>query len=61
MKELLNTRVITTEDITNISNVPVVATVSHSKSGKALVVSKDAVARSLSNSERFGQSSILNA
>jgi uncharacterized protein involved in exopolysaccharide biosynthesis len=27
MKELLNTRVITTEDITNISNVPVVADV----------------------------------
>ena len=41
LKELLNTRVITSEDITNVSNVPVVATVSHSKSGKPLVVSKD--------------------
>jgi capsular exopolysaccharide synthesis family protein len=41
MKELLNTRVITTDDITNVTNVPVVADISHSKSGKQLVVSKD--------------------
>ena len=41
MKELLNVRVITTDDITNISNVPIVADINHSKGGKHLIVSKD--------------------
>ena len=41
MRELLNTRVITNDDIANITNVPIVAEVSHSKGTAQIVVSKD--------------------
>ena len=35
MRELLNTRVISTDDISNHTNVPVVANISHDKTGKS--------------------------
>ncbi|MFT4153397.1 GumC family protein [Parafilimonas sp.] len=41
LKELLNTRVITTNDITNATYVPVVADINHNKDRKSIVVSKD--------------------
>jgi tyrosine-protein kinase Etk/Wzc len=41
MRELLNTRVITTHDITNATNMPVVADINHSKSNDPVVVTKD--------------------
>ena len=41
LKELLNTKVLTSEDVMNITNVPIVAEISHSKSSKQIVVSKD--------------------
>ena len=40
MRELLNKRVITTDDISNFTNVPVVAGISHNK-GKQKFISKD--------------------
>ena len=42
LKELLNTRVIITSDITNTTNVPVVADINHNKTNKTILVSKDA-------------------
>ena len=41
LKELLNNKVLTSEDVTNITNVPIVAEISHSKSAQQIVVSKD--------------------
>lgn len=41
LKELLNTKVITTNDISNATYVPVVADINHNKEGKTVVVSKD--------------------
>lgn len=41
MQELLNTRVITMEDITNNTNVPVVANISHVKKPAGVMVTKD--------------------
>lgn len=41
MRELLNTRVITSDDISNITNVPVVADISHSKISDQIVVKKE--------------------
>ncbi len=41
MKELLNNKVITTEDITSSTNVPIVAEISHSKNSAPIIVSKD--------------------
>ncbi len=41
MKELLNTKTLTSEDIGKATNVPIVAEISHSKSGQPVVVSQD--------------------
>lgn len=41
MKELLNTKVISSDDIQNHTNVPVVAEISHSKGDKQIVVTRD--------------------
>lgn len=41
MKELLNTKVITSDDITSSTNVPIVAEISHSKNSAPVIVSKD--------------------
>jgi tyrosine-protein kinase Etk/Wzc len=41
LQELLNRRVISTDDIANFTNVPVVASINHNKEHKALVVSRD--------------------
>ncbi len=41
MQELLNTRVISTDDITAYTNVPVVASISHTKKSRELLVTKD--------------------
>jgi capsular exopolysaccharide synthesis family protein len=41
MQELLNNRVITIDDISNYTNAPVVASISHAKKPKAVFVTKD--------------------
>jgi capsular exopolysaccharide synthesis family protein len=41
MKELLNTKVLTTDDIIAATNVPIVSEIVHSKSDKQIIVSKD--------------------
>jgi tyrosine-protein kinase Etk/Wzc len=41
LRELLNIHVLTTDDITNYTNVPVVADISHSKGNKLIVISAD--------------------
>jgi capsular exopolysaccharide synthesis family protein len=40
-KELLNTKIITAADITSVTHVPVVAEISHSKSAKTVVVTRE--------------------